>query len=628
MELRVLSSMQWLRHDALTGVGVAVVCGVIVLCALWAWFAFRRRIGPATKQLKRRVETLRTTDSEEAFAANFADLNEEFSRCPVIGHAWREFTETLIEPPPDDERERYLNPYPADQFFNRQVLLEQLINLRFYNTVPNFLTGAGILGTFVGLVFGISMASRGLGSNNIADAKSALESLLNGASLAFYTSIVGLTSSILFSWVEKHYVHRFDEVCSKWIELLDERLERITPESVAQQSLTQSREQTRALKQFSEDLAYQMTQALEKVASTVANPMQTGLDALFAQLHQMRADQAKGHDEVMERLIQEFSASISGAAGTEMQALAQTMESMGSGLEVLLDRFTQAASGVGQTVGNIQHLTTHTGELAHDIEQLISAVKVAQTAQQDLAGIADPIRAASREFAKTATEMKEWSSSVSTGLLGLLERFDTTASALGRTVDNMAQMTSQTSELTEGLGRLVGTMQAAQQDLAGTVGPIRAAGEQFATTAAAMQESAKTMSSGSQNLVTAVDNLAELQTDFRTTAAGMQESAETMSTGSQNLVAALDNLAELQADMRRAWADYQSRFENVDSSLGHVFESLDHGLKQYAETTNAYMQQLDEQAAKVVRELAGAVQQLEETIADFTEMREAEEPTP
>jgi hypothetical protein len=59
-----------------------------------------------------------------------------------------------------------------------------------------------ILGTFIGLVAGIYLASTNLASDNIVLAKQAMQQLLHGASLAFITSIFGLSSSIVFSWRE------------------------------------------------------------------------------------------------------------------------------------------------------------------------------------------------------------------------------------------------------------------------------------------------------------------------------------------------------------------------------------------------------------------------------------------
>jgi hypothetical protein len=68
-----------------------------------------------------------------------------------------------------------------------------------------FLTALGVLGTFAGLVFGVSAASRGLASPDISVARNALSTLLAGAELAFLTSILGLSLALLHGiWLNRH----------------------------------------------------------------------------------------------------------------------------------------------------------------------------------------------------------------------------------------------------------------------------------------------------------------------------------------------------------------------------------------------------------------------------------------
>ena len=76
---------------------------------------------------------------------------------------------------------------------------EEVLSLRSWNGVilqiPSTLTGLGILGTFIGLIFGIG----GVGFSSIDAALSSVQNLLNGIEVAFYTSIVGVVLSILFN---------------------------------------------------------------------------------------------------------------------------------------------------------------------------------------------------------------------------------------------------------------------------------------------------------------------------------------------------------------------------------------------------------------------------------------------
>lgn len=67
------------------------------------------------------------------------------------------------------------------------------------NQVPETLTGLGILGTFVGLIIGVSS----IGFSSVTAAVTSLQSLISGIEVAFYTSIVGIILSICFNLTYK-----------------------------------------------------------------------------------------------------------------------------------------------------------------------------------------------------------------------------------------------------------------------------------------------------------------------------------------------------------------------------------------------------------------------------------------
>ena len=78
--------------------------------------------------------------------AVFEDENKLFKK------AWQEFKESLVIP---ERRKVVYKTDEASFFFSEDRLLGQALNLRFWNSVPALLVGLGILGTFVGLVWGL-----------------------------------------------------------------------------------------------------------------------------------------------------------------------------------------------------------------------------------------------------------------------------------------------------------------------------------------------------------------------------------------------------------------------------------------------------------------------------------------
>ncbi|WP_274968906.1 anti-phage ZorAB system protein ZorA [Succinimonas amylolytica] len=91
----------------------------------------------------------------------------------------------------------YCNKGQAEDVFNEYSLAKSLFSKRFFT--PSALTGLGVLGTFVGLLQGLS--GHGLTDLNTLNS-SDLSPLIAGAGTAFVTSVWGITGSVLANlWI-------------------------------------------------------------------------------------------------------------------------------------------------------------------------------------------------------------------------------------------------------------------------------------------------------------------------------------------------------------------------------------------------------------------------------------------
>lgn len=96
---------------------------------------------------------------------------------------------TLLERSAQCDIDDYLNEYYIDS-----VMKCGLISI-----VPGVMTGLGILGTFIGLSFGLQNFNTGSASA-ITDS---IPQLMNGIKIAFHTSIYGMVFSLVFNFVYK-----------------------------------------------------------------------------------------------------------------------------------------------------------------------------------------------------------------------------------------------------------------------------------------------------------------------------------------------------------------------------------------------------------------------------------------
>lgn len=432
-----------------SSVGAAIVL-IAVSFALSFWLAIRPRIAHVNSACKR----LEKASDEEGFAREFDDIDEEIRKDPYMGHAWHEFSETLILPGIEDEIEKIWNTEKPTTFFNRNSLLSGL-NIRFYNALPNLLTGSGIMFTFIGLVAGIGLASQGLASDKIEQQRQALDWLLGGAALAFSTSIVGLLTSIIFSWFEKHKIHQFDKYCARWNRSLDERLERVTPEHLHRESLQNVRQQTRVLEGFTENLAFQIAKAVDE---KVTQPMEPMMERVAQAVEGLRQDRDSSNEAVLQRMVEEFKESVTGAAGTELQQLGGTLEQLNDSLgeqiqkaeqrhqeneeasqkamqemqQVFNDGVTQlqqTMEGFNQTLESVKQLNADSSAMADKLQQMLEGVN---ESQQALAETTQPLQDTARQFGETSQALQEVGNQIDSG-----------ASAMAQAVEEIGQLQEQ-----------------------------------------------------------------------------------------------------------------------------------------------------------------------------------------
>lgn len=95
------------------------------------------------------------------------------------------------------EQRKYETDYRAIRdILNPQILVSRILPRSLFQTAPLLLT-LGVIGTFLGLIIGVSGAGAGLASPDVAEARAAMAGLLDGAKLAFVTSLAGLVLATL-----------------------------------------------------------------------------------------------------------------------------------------------------------------------------------------------------------------------------------------------------------------------------------------------------------------------------------------------------------------------------------------------------------------------------------------------
>lgn len=538
-----------------------IFCVFIGGMALCFYVKFYQLSDPILKEICTAVYRVKESGGDKySFPEEYYDFDEWMLKTKYLKNCWREFSETLLLPGEDfdDGKEVIMNTHLPAVYFNQKNLLLPNVNMRLFSAIPNMLTGMGILGTFLGLSVGIYFAAPGLNSDDIHDAKHALNILLNGASLAFITSIVGLFSSLVFSFIEKRRIHKFNRTCQELVSEFDLRVEYFSAERLASKNLAESQKQSVALQSFANDLAVSLGQVMEQ---SIAQPMIDAIEGL-------RNDQHSANDETITKLMEEFSKSITGAAGEEMKAFASNIKTMSDTLEMQIKSLSEGQELMQKIA---QEAVSNMSEAMHEGSDKINT-------GIDLA-VQSLIENTQRSIDTVSQQLDEASLKLAQNLEKGLDGFEVILDKLTDTADNYQNMTNANKVLFTDVSQSITVI----RDL---VKESEQLNDEFKDTAQMYQGYIQSLNQSSNKLYE-----------------------------SNNIVqSTFTKLKDIQTELSNVWGSYEKRFTDIDTSMEGVFKSISTGLDAYASQTDEYILGLDKHSAGVVQNLAAATQEISDSI--------------
>ena len=604
--------------------GIVASAVLIAVCLVWQAFFLHRRLSDAQRRLK-------VLQGKEEFTGGFESYDTHIKT--AIGQPWAEFVETLVLPEPDSG-EPIRNTSEVSRYLNDATVIFPRISSGFYQSVPNLLTGTGILGTFIGLAGGVGAASTGLSSGNPGEITASLQRLLDGASLAFLTSIAGITCSMGFVVVERWASRWLHLSLDRWVGAIESRLKRVTPEGVALDQLDQARRATIQLERFNTDLIFAIEQALE---DKIAGRLSPQLERLVSAVEGLRGDRATDAGRMIEQALGRFTDALQERAGSQFDEMASIVSDLNRALKEAADGMTRTQNDVrGALDAVLQTVET---------SMRSGAAAMTETLQQSLDSITKTLADASERHAAQVTAS---GTAAAAGLLTAAENLEQSSRSgaaamtetLQQSLDSITKTLADASE--RHAAQVQGTVGSVTQALAKTGADVA---EQISGSAAgllAATDKLEQSSRQSQQVLAGMNQFVEQIGTLRGTieAAHRQiaDIAEPVGRAARDIRAASDKTADIltrtseavgridaavnqlerhQQEIAGAWTRYQERFEGIDRSLEQVFRQITEGLSGYCEKVKDFANELDRTTAKTTEDLAGATAELADSIEDL-----------
>lgn len=268
--------------------------------------------------------------------------------------------------------------------------------------VPDIFTSLGILGTFVGLVWGL----KNFEPSSYETMTNSVASLVEGIKVAFLTSIYGIALAIV-------YTSGMKSIYADMNEKLQEFLEKFhvyvlpTAENESRNLMVASQKlQTRAMKQMAEQLSTQMAESFEKAITPTFQKMNESLDVLTESVTKCQQDVMQ---EILRSFMREMNSSFKMQFKDFNEALAQLKKAQKDNTDYTTSLYRTMSEQLNESylkqsetmkeivneLGNVQgrYMSTAT-RIAEDNQE------IQKMQQQDYQRVADYLKEAEKTSAK------------------------------------------------------------------------------------------------------------------------------------------------------------------------------------------------------------------------------------
>lgn len=596
----------------------------------------------------------------------------------IVGNIAANYKKTITIP---DEDSIKSNIPAADFFSEHNISKSHNVNLRMLDTASGTLVGLGLLGTFIGLTWGIY----NFHSDTADQIQSSIQGLLDGMGTAFLTSLVGMSCSIVYTMLDKRWRNKLARSLFDLTEKLDSHyyIDDLTLMNISQQKmidqlkaevqkqttalldkltykneeglnvtignaireiLAENIQQTKALKSFSTDLAIELNQGFDEILSRQMQqriiPLMESVDAttrnVVEHIDQMAKTVSSPAAEMMQNVVEElkhsmrsiinkFNAELSGSATSELENLARQ-----------LGTATQAMADFPKNMENISAaLQVTIEEVKHAISEISNTS--AHTSTAVMQQMQEQINFATATISDTIAEVKE----VMTGLShSSQEQSNQMTGKLADAADKMSEF------LTATVSMLSASVQQSVKHITDKVNDQQAGllALQEGTTLQT-QKLLDSFNAGLERLEKMNEHIAATMNEFRlaqgeitastsnlrTICGDMKLATELFSKGqndsanklTQLQMATQKNIDQIAAVLQSAGLlseEYMRKFETIKNGLALIFSQVQNGLSEYSRTVRKTTDSFLEQYTSSLTQTAGALASAIERQNEVTEM--------
>lgn len=618
------------------------LCIFIAAVAVAALLSFTLKTNRILAHLRKANGELEQYNTQ-TISEKFEDISQTFSVDDSIMKAgWTEYNKTLLKQSLGDGSVRVYSTVDASVYFNEATLLTD-INLDGYLSVPGYLTGLGIFGTFFGLTMGLGGID--VSASDVAVLKAGIAGLLSGLGTAFSTSLWGLIGATAFSLIARRRMYVIKNTLSRLQNNINSKFVCITSEHILSKMSQAMEQQVDQLKKFNQEVAFaigdQLCNALNEsiqptlteLLSAINELNKSGSATIAESLNNSVGDQLGGFAEILReagnnlrdnsrstedmiqkmneqfvnstvnvtRMLEEASQKQNNATDTMMANTQQMMASIRDSIQAMQRSMAENSLNIGAELNNglKETLSSMNGHIA----SLMSNFESAQNAS--VSGLTETIETIKTSLVNITDKFEESNVSQRRDLEVLT---DNLTKKLMNISDNFADMHENSTRQIE--NSLV--------ELEEFFGAIKEVSKQASNIAAKLSAVASPLNASASMLEHSITDFKQSQGKI------MQQFNGIMYAMQENQSAYNKNITSLNAlftEIKNTISYYNSSLKGTNAELDAVFKTLSDKVREYniavGDNLNKYLRAYDEKISAGMSYLGSGIEELSTTIDEL-----------
>lgn len=262
-----------------------------------------------------------------------------------------------------------------DYIFESELL--ESCNYNVCTQVAGILTALGILGTFLGLVLGL----RSFDFSNADQMTSSVEALVGGLNVAFYTSIYGITLSILYNIIFRRITTGLTQELNHFYDAFNSALEPVSQKAMVERMDSRQAENNALM----QDIKALLDERLgERLGHQMAETLTPVFDRIIQSLDSMMLDFHKEQANSLEKIVDAFVDRMGGALNSHVKALGESVDELSQAQKTMSVELQRLIKQIVKTSKDTSQINEHAGII---LEQLSGYIPLLTQTSQDSAKV-------------------------------------------------------------------------------------------------------------------------------------------------------------------------------------------------------------------------------------------------